>query len=57
MIPNEKIRGLVTAKASADQIRNAAIEAGMHLLREDGQKKVNDGITTIEEVMRVTEET
>jgi len=28
----------------------------MQLLREDGQKKVNEGITTIEEVMRVTEE-
>ena len=56
MIPSEKIRGLITTKASSDQIRNAAIEEGMQLIREDGLKKVNDGITTMEEVMRVTEE-
>jgi type IV pilus assembly protein PilB len=56
MIPNEEIRRLVTEKASSDQIRKAAIEAGMQLLSEDGQKKVNDGITTIGEVMRVAEE-
>jgi len=57
MIPNEKIRELITAKASSDEIRKAAIEAGMQLLREDGLKKVESGITTQEEVMRVTEET
>ena len=56
MRPSEKIRELITEKASADQIRKAAIEADMQLLREDGQKKINDGITTKEEVMRVTEE-
>jgi type IV pilus assembly protein PilB len=56
MRPSEEIRRLITEKASADQIRKAAIEAGMQLLREDGQKKINDGITTKEEVMRVTEE-
>jgi type IV pilus assembly protein PilB len=56
MIPSEKIRGLITAKASADEIRKTAVEAGMQLLREDGQKKVANGITTEQEVMRVTEE-
>ncbi len=56
MIPIEEIRALITAKASADQIRKAATEAGMQLLREDGLKKVASGITTKEEVMRVTEE-
>jgi len=56
LIPSEKIRALVTAKASSDEIRKAAIEAGMQLLREDGKKKVKDGITTKQEVMRVTEE-
>jgi len=56
MRPDEKIRELISTKASSDQIRRAAIEAGMQLLREDGQKKINDGITTTEEVMRVTEE-
>ncbi len=56
MRPSEKIRELISTKASADQIRRAAVEAGMQLLCEDGQKKINDGITTKEEVMRVTEE-
>lgn len=56
MIPSEKIRGLITAKASVDEICKAAIEAGMTLLRQDGQKKVENGITTKEEVTRVTEE-
>jgi type IV pilus assembly protein PilB len=56
LIPSEKIRALITAKASADEIRKTAVEAGMTLLREDGQKKVANGITTIQEVMRVTQE-
>jgi len=56
MIPNEKIRGLITVKASADEIRKAAIDAGMLLLREDGQRKAESGITTKQEVMRVSEE-
>ena len=56
MIPDENVRELITTKASTDQIRKTAIEAGMQLLRKNGKEKVNDGITTIEEVMRVTEE-
>jgi type IV pilus assembly protein PilB len=56
MVPSEKIRGLITAKASADEIRKAAIDAGMQLLCEDGQMKVGSGITTKQEVMRVTQE-
>ena len=56
MIPSEEMRSLITAKASADEIRKAAIKAGMQLLCEDGRKKVEDGITTMQEVMRVTEE-
>jgi type II secretory ATPase GspE/PulE/Tfp pilus assembly ATPase PilB-like protein len=57
LVPNEKIRALTTVKASSDKIRKAAIEAGMVLLREDGQKKIENGVTTKEEVMRVSEET
>ena len=56
LTPDEEIRALINAKASSDEIRKAAIEAGMQLLREDGQKKVASDITTIQEVMRVTEE-
>ena len=56
MKPDEKIRKLITEKASADQIRKVAVQTGMQLLREDGQEKINDGLTTEEEVTRVTEE-
>ncbi|MFC1699273.1 GspE/PulE family protein [Candidatus Omnitrophota bacterium] len=56
MLANEEIRELTCAKASADEIRKAALKAGMRLLRQDGEEKVSQGITTQEEVMRVTEE-
>ena len=51
---NEEIRTLVTENASADKIRHAGIKAGMKLLRQDGIEKALKGITTVEEVMRVT---
>ncbi len=56
MLLNEEIKELLTKKVSADEIRKNAIKAGMQLLREDGQEKVKKGITTKEEVLRVTEE-
>ena len=56
MLPNEEIKELTTAKVSVDEIRKAAIKSGMQLLGEDGKQKVKKGITTKEEVMRVTEE-
>jgi type IV pilus assembly protein PilB len=56
MIPSEGIRKLISAKASADEIRKVAVQAGMQLLREDGEKKIKAGKTTKEEVMRVAEE-
>ncbi len=53
---NEALRELIVAKASADAIKKTAIEAGMKTMREDGFKKVLNGVTTIEEVLRVTQE-
>ena len=40
----------------AQEIRDAAIEEGMLTLRMDGWRKVLAGITTLEEVIRVTSE-
>lgn len=51
---NDQIRKMVDAKASADQIRQEAVRAGMRLLKDDGIEKIELGITTIEEVLRVT---
>jgi len=54
LIVDEIIRGLILSKANAQTIRNTARKAGMHLLRDDGWKKVLRGITTVEEILRVT---
>jgi type II secretory ATPase GspE/PulE/Tfp pilus assembly ATPase PilB-like protein len=56
MLITEEIRQLVLEKASANIIRQKAISQGMQVLRECGWQKVNEGVTTIEEVLRVTQE-
>ncbi len=50
---SEEIAELIVRRASAGQIREAAIASGMITLREDGIDKVMNGITTVEEVTRV----
>jgi type IV pilus assembly protein PilB len=56
LIVNDNVRELVVKRESLAAIRNAACEAGMKTLRENGLKKVMEGITTIEEVLRETKE-
>lgn len=56
MIMTEEIRQLVLDKASADIIRRKAVSQGMQVLRECGWHKVKQGITTVDEVLRVTQE-
>ncbi|OGX37647.1 MAG: type II secretion system protein GspE [Omnitrophica WOR_2 bacterium RIFCSPHIGHO2_02_FULL_50_17] len=56
MILNEDIRQLITQKSSSEEIRKAAIKAGMKTLREDGLEKVTQKLTSQEEVLRVTQE-
>jgi type II secretory ATPase GspE/PulE/Tfp pilus assembly ATPase PilB-like protein len=41
-------------RTNANRIRQVALKAGMHTLRQDGWRKVLSGNTTIEEVARVT---
>ncbi len=54
LIVNERIKQLISTKASAQSIRQAARETvGMKSLREDGLSKVIKGTTTLEEVDRV----
>jgi len=50
----DEISGLILSKASAHQIRERADELGMKTLIDDGWAKVEQGVTTVEEVMRVT---
>ena len=56
LVPNEKIRDLMTKKASALVIREEAIKAGMKTLRDAGIEKVIGGLTSVSEILRVTEE-
>jgi type II secretory ATPase GspE/PulE/Tfp pilus assembly ATPase PilB-like protein len=55
LLINEEIRKMVNSKKSADEIKKKAIEIGMRTLRDDGLDKIRKGITTIDEVLRVTE--
>jgi len=50
----DEISSLILSKASAHQIRERADALGMKTLIDDGWDKVAQGITTVEEVMRVT---
>ena len=53
---NDEMRNLIVAKSTTDAIKAAALRGGMRTLRDDGFDKVKAGITTIEEVLRVTRE-
>ncbi len=53
---DDHIRPLIINRAAADDIKNAARRRGLKTLREDGWQKVLDGTTTVEEILRVTEE-
>ncbi len=53
MVMNDRLRDLVINSASVDDLREAAQRDGMRTLRQDGVQKVLEGITTIEELLRV----
>ena len=55
-IITEEIRSLILRKASTGEIRRVAVEQGMVTLREDSWLKARAGFTTIEEILRVTQE-
>lgn len=48
------VRDAITKKATSAEIQKLAIDAGMTPMLVDGLKKVQNGITTIEEILRVT---
>ena len=53
---NEEARGLILSKKPSGVIRRHAIEHGMVSLRDDGWVKARAGVTTVEEILRVTQE-
>jgi len=54
---NEDIQNLIVARATSAEIQRKAQQQGMITMRQDGYLKVLQGITTIEEVNRVTSDT
>jgi type IV pilus assembly protein PilB len=50
---SDRIRSLVLQRASSSEVRQAAVEEGMNTMVDDGLRKVLDGLTTIEECLRV----
>ena len=56
MVADDKIRALIHGRAAESQIFVAAEANGMRSMREDGERLVTEGITSPEEVMRVTRE-
>ena len=54
MILDDSIKNLILKTSDANAIKRQAVEQGMLSLRQDGAQKVLDGITTIEEVFRIT---
>jgi type II secretory ATPase GspE/PulE/Tfp pilus assembly ATPase PilB-like protein len=52
----ERLRKLIVSKASGGTLKSAATAGGMKTLRNDGWRRVAEGRTTIEEVLRVTQE-
>ena len=56
LLVDDDIRALIMRRADATTIRRCALNKGMPTLRDDGAKKVLAGVTTTEEVLRVTQE-
>lgn len=54
LVITPEVKELIAKKADADKIKMAVSMQGMKTLREDGFEKVRSGITTLEEVIRVT---
>jgi type II secretory ATPase GspE/PulE/Tfp pilus assembly ATPase PilB-like protein len=56
MVLTDEVRDAITRHVSRSQLRNLALETGLIPLRNDGWEKVQNGLTTIEEVLRVVQE-
>ena len=54
MPTTDEIQELTLRRAAANELKRAAIQSGMRTLRQSGIAKIKQGITTIEEVLRVT---
>jgi len=56
LLISDTIRQMIVDRKSAAEIKENALQNGMHTLRMDGFRKALDGVTTLEEVIRVASE-
>ncbi|MBW2421696.1 MAG: Flp pilus assembly complex ATPase component TadA, partial [Deltaproteobacteria bacterium] len=56
MLVDDDIRGMVSRNIDSKTIKKMAMSKGMHTLRYDGARKVVQGVTSVAEVLRATEE-
>ncbi|MBF0542726.1 MAG: type II/IV secretion system protein, partial [Nitrospirae bacterium] len=56
MVINDDMKTLISNKASIEELKHKAESMGMRSLRTDAWIKLNEGVTTIDEVIRVTKE-
>jgi len=56
LVVGDKISRMILDRASSGEIEMASIEAGMVTMKQDGYLKVLEGITTLEEVLRVAQD-
>ena len=56
LVLDDEVRRLIGAKADSSAIKQAAIAKGMITLKQEGAAKVAQGVTTTEEVMRITQQ-
>ncbi|OYT89548.1 MAG: type II secretion system protein GspE [Burkholderiales bacterium PBB6] len=54
MVVDNAVQGMIHSRAAESEIIAAASASGMRSMREDGERLVREGITSLEEVMRVT---
>jgi len=54
MVADDKIRALIHSRAAESELLQAAQAGGLRAMREDGQHLIEQGITSVEEVMSVT---
>ncbi|MCB2189628.1 MAG: Flp pilus assembly complex ATPase component TadA [Deltaproteobacteria bacterium] len=51
---SETMRGLINQRVDSETLRRQALKEGMRTLRQDGWLKVSEGVTSLEELLRVT---
>jgi type II secretory ATPase GspE/PulE/Tfp pilus assembly ATPase PilB-like protein len=53
MVMDDDVRNLVVKEVASDVIKRAGVAAGMRTLQQDGISKVLNGMTSLEEMLRV----